>query len=362
MERIERYLQEMTLLPGLSGFEQKVAAYMKNGFESLGLPVVIDTLGNCIAKVEGRDPAAPTIMVFAHMDSVGFLVRRIEDDGFLRFERLGGSSEKALPATQIQVQCRDGSMVDGVIGIKAHHVTPMEEKYVADKYTKLFVDIGASSREEVLKLGITVGSPILYKPRYQKLLGSRALMSSADNRSGCAVLLEVANRLVAHQPECTTYIVGSVQEEYNQRGAMVACRTVKPDAAICIDGATASDTPDLKGFGELCLGKGPVMTLYNFHGRGTLNGTIAHPAMVRIVEKAAEELQMNLQRNVCIGLLTDLSYVQLERTGVACIDLCVPRRYTHSACEILDIRDVQNCANLVAACVGSIRKDTDFSH
>ena len=360
-ERIERYLQDLTLLPGLAGFEQKVCAYMKNEFESLGLSVTVDTLGNCIAKVEGKDPDAPTIMVFAHMDSLGFLVRKIEDDGFLRIERLGGIPEKALPATQIQVQCRNGSMVDGVIGIKAHHVTPPEEKYKVDKYMSLFVDIGATSREEVLALGIHVGSPIIYKPKYQKLLGTRALMSAADNRSGCAILLDVAHQLVENQPDCTTYIVGTVLEEYNLRGAMVAARTAKPKVAIGIDGGGSSDTPDLRDSSELGLGKGPTMSLYNFHGRGTLNGTIAHPAMVRIVEKTAEEIEMKLQYNARIGGLTDLSYVQLENTGVVSIDLGVPRRYTHSPCEILDLTDVDKCAKLVAACVGNIHKDTDFS-
>jgi len=361
VERVERYLHDLALIPGLAGFEQKVCAYMKDAFEALGLPVEVDTLGNCIAKVEGKDPSAPTVMVFAHMDSLGFLVRKIEDDGFLRIERLGGIPEKALPSTQIQVQCRDGSMVDGVIGIKAHHVTPPEEKYIVDKYMTLFVDIGATSREEVLALGIHVGSPIVYKPKFVKLLGSRVLMTHSDNRSGCTALLEIAHLLTENQPECTTYIVGTVLEEYNLRGAMVASRTCKPDVAICIDGGGGSDTPDLKGSGESGMGKGPTMSMYNFHGRGTLNGTIAHPAMVRIVEQTAEEIGMPLQYTASIGGLTDLSYVQLEGTGVKCIDLGFPGRYAHSPCEVVDMMDVDKCAQLVAATVRNINKDTDFS-
>jgi len=361
VERVERYLHDLALIPGLAGFEQKVCAYMKDAFEALGLPVEVDTLGNCIAKVEGTDPSAPTVMVFAHMDSLGFLVRKIEDDGFLRIERLGGIPEKTLPSTQIQVQCRDGSMVDGVIGIKAHHVTPPEEKYIVDKYMTLFVDIGATSREEVLALGIHVGSPIVYKPKFVKLLGSRVLMSHYDNRSGCTALLEVAHYLTENQPDCTTYLVGTVLEEYNLRGAMVASRTVKPDVAICIDGGGGADTPDLKATGEVGMGKGPVMTLYNFHGRGTLNGTIAHPAMVRLVEKTAAENGIPLQYKAYVGGLTDLSYVQLEGTGVKCIDLGFPGRYAHSPCEVVDMTDVDKCAQLVAAVVGSINKNTDFS-
>ena len=361
LERMERYLQDLALLPGLAGFEQKVCVYMKDAFEALGLPVKIDTMGNCIAKVEGKDPSAPTLMIFAHMDSLGFLVRKIEDDGFLRIERLGGIPEKALPSTEIQVQCRDGSMVDGVIGIKAHHVTPPEEKYVVDKYMSLFVDIGASSRAEVEALGIHVGAPIIYKPRFVRLLGNRVLMSASDNRSACAALLELAHRLTKKQPDCTTYIVGTVQEEYNLRGAMVASRSIKPDVAICLDVEGSSDTPELKGCTDVAMGAGPVISMYNFHGRGTLNGTIAHPAMVRLAEKTAEELQLPLQYSAAIGGLTDLSYVQLEGTGVVCVDLCFPGRYTHSACELVDMGDLLQCVQLMEGMVQNIHKDTDFS-
>ena len=142
---------------------------------------------------------------------------------------------------------------------------------------------------------------------------------------------------------------------------MVASRTCKPDVAICIDGGGGSDTPDLKSHGETGMGKGPTMSMYNFHGRGTLNGTIAHPAMVRIVEQTAEEIGMPLQYTASIGGLTDLSYVQLEGTGVKCIDLGFPGRYAHSPCEVVDMVDVDKCAQLVAATVRNINKDTDFS-
>lgn len=361
LTRVEEYLHDLALIPGLAGFEQKVAAYMQNAFEAIGLSTEIDTFGNCIARVQGSDPEAPVVMAFAHMDSLGFLVRKIEEDGFIRIERLGGIPEKALPSTQIQIQCLDGSMVDGVIGIKAHHVTPPEEKYVVDKYPTLFIDIGAASREDVMNLGIRVGCPIVYKPKFVHLQGTRVLMSASDNRSGCTVLLELAHHLKKNQPPCTTYIVGSVQEEYNLRGAMMAARTVKPDIAFCIDGGGSSDTPDLKDSGEVYVGRGPVMTLYNFHGRGTLNGTIAHPAMVRIVEAAARKAGLPLQYSAHIGGLTDLSYVQLEGKGVKCIDVGFPGRYAHSPCEVVDLKDIDACAQLVATAVGGIDRHTDFS-
>lgn len=359
--RIGKHLQELALLPGLSGHEQRVSAYMEQEFRSLGLDVLTDTLGNCMACIAGSDPKAPVIMVFSHMDSLGFLVKYIEEDGFLRLERLGGIPEKVLPSTPVQIMAKNGQTFEGVIGVKAHHVTPPEEKYVVDKYQKLYVDIGARSREEVLELGIDIGSPVVYKPHFQKLLNDRAYLSSSDNRSGCAVILELAHEILQKNVPCTVWLAGTVQEEYNLRGAMVASRTIRPDIAICLDGGGSTDTPDLKGSGLICVGKGPTMDLYNFHGRGTLNGTIAHPAMVRLAEKTADALGMQLQRSVHIGGLTDLSYVQLEGTGVKCLDLGYPGRYAHSPNELVDLNDLEALCRLTAALIGSINAQTDFS-
>ena len=154
---LERHLEQLVLLPGLAGHEPPVAEYMRDGFAACGLQVQEDVFGNVIAKRPGTDAQAPVLMVFAHMDSLGFFVRYIEPDGFLRLERMGGIPEKALPATPVRVKTRDGKYLDGVIGIKQHHLTPPEEKYVVDKYPKLFVDIGAASRDAVLAAGVVVG-------------------------------------------------------------------------------------------------------------------------------------------------------------------------------------------------------------
>lgn len=359
--RIERYLKDTAMIPALAGYEQKLAAYMKKIFESLGYITQIDTFGNCIAKLDGTDPKAPVIMVFAHMDSLGFLVRYIEDDGFIRIERLGGIPEKVLPSTQIQIQCRDGSMVDGVIGVKTHHVTPPEEKYVVDKYMKLFVDIGATSKHQVMDLDIDIGSPIVYKPKFQKLQGTKVILSAADNRGGCTTILELANLLKDNPQKCTIYLVGTVQEEFNLRGAMVAARTVKPDVAVCIDGGGGTDTPDLRGTGDIKCGCGPTMSMYNFHGRGTLNGTIPHPAMVRLFEEAAKRTGIRFQRSARIGGLTDLAYVQLEGKGVMAIDVGFPGRYTHSPCELLDMSDIEKLSLWIFDFLKNIDRNTDFS-
>ena len=361
LERIEKYLEATTLIPALAGHEEKLAAYLRREFEACGLPVQTDALGNCMARIEGADPSAPVVMVFAHMDSLGFVVRYIEEDGFIRIERLGGIPEKVLPATEIQIQTRSGDMIPGVIGVKAHHVTPPEEKYVVDKYTKLFVDIGAASRAEVLALGIDVGAPIVYKPKFQKLRGSRVLGSALDDRGGCACLMALAHTLTAGKRPSTVWLVGTVLEEYNLRGAMVACRTVKPDIAVSLDGGGNADTPDLAGAGQVRLGGGPVLGMYNFHGRGTLNGAIPHPAMVRLTEDTANALGMPLQRSAQLGVLTDLAYVQLEGRGVMSVDLGFPIRCSHSPCEVVDLTDLERLTELVQRMLDRIDRDFDRS-
>ena len=249
LDRIEEFVKRLTTTPGLCGFEMKVCEIMKAEFARCGLEPVVDTFGNCMAKIEGTDPDAPVIMIFAHMDSLGFVVKYIDESGFIKMERVGGIPEKVLPNTEIQVGTRDGRYIDGVIGIKSHHLASAEEKYVVDKYTNLFIDIGAKSRDEVLNLGIDVGSPIVYKPRFTKMLGTSVIATYLDDRGGCAALLELANTLTENVRPSTVWLVASVLEEYNLRGAMLAARAIKPDMAICLDGGGPHDTPDLVGTG-----------------------------------------------------------------------------------------------------------------
>ena len=351
---LKQTLRELCLIPALSGHEQKLAAYLKTRFEACGLRVREDALGNCIALAPGAGAAQPTVMVFGHMDQLGFVVRYIEEDGFLRLERVGGIPERALPALEVEVQCRDGRMIPGVIGNKAHHATPPEEKYVVEKYTSLFVDIGAHSRAQVEGLGIRVGSPVVYAGRFRELLDGRVSATSLDNRVACAVLAALAERLRDAPVAVPVALVGTVQEEFNLRGAMVAGRTVRPALAVGLDIALEGGSPEMRGKNPVLMGRGPVLSLYNFHGRGTLNGTIPHPGMVRLFEQAAAQQGIPLQREATMGSLTDLSYLQLEGAGVKSVDIGVPCRYTHTPAEVCDLGDLQQTVDLVYAALARI--------
>lgn len=347
--RIGADLEALCLVPGLSGHEDRVRREIA---ARLGLPARADRLGNLIATVPG-DPTAPAVMLFTHMDQLGFVVRRVEADGLIRVERLGGVPERAL-AAQAVVLSVGATDIPGVIANKSHHATRPEEKYTVLPTPEIFIDTGHGSKAAVEAAGIRIGTPVTYRPQVIRLAGDRVAGTAVDDRAGCAVLLEVARALEGRAGGPTVHLVWSVLEEFNLRGAQVAAQALRPDIALQVDLMLATDTPDMADRGEMALGGGPGISLMSFHGRGTLNGVIAHPALVRLMEEAAAAEGLPLQRSAQVGILTDLSYVQLVGEGVAALDLGFPMRYSHSALEVCDLWDLAQLARLIGAALARI--------
>jgi putative aminopeptidase FrvX len=172
----------------------------------------------------------------------------------------------------------------------------------------------------------------------------------------------LARRLKDRTSGPTVHLVWSVQEEFNLRGVLPAAMSCEPDIALQIDLMLACDTPDMVGRGETKMGAGPGMSLYSFHGRGTLNGVMPHPALVQLMEDAAEAKGLPLQRAATTGILTDLSYIQfMGREGVACLDVGFPMRYTHSAMEVVDLGDLEGLVDLLEEAVARIKPGFDLS-
>ncbi|MFN6925815.1 MAG: M42 family metallopeptidase [Tabrizicola sp.] len=356
---IRDILTELMLIPGLSGHEQRVARAIGAHLDRLGLAHRSDRLGNLIATIPG-DPAAPSVMVFTHMDQLGFIVRKVEPNGLIRLERLGGVPERALPA-QAVILCTDRGDLPGVIASKSHHATTPDEKYRVVPYADLYVDAGFASAEDARAAGVRIGTPVTYAPRVLPLHGTRLAGTSIDDRAGCAVLVALA-AVRRGRPGPTLHLVWSVQEEYNLRGVLPAATALQPDIALQIDLLLACDTPDMAHRGEVALGQGPGISLYSFHGRGTLNGVIPHPALVRLAEAAAAAGNLPLQRSAHTGALTDLSYIQfMGPEGVACLDVGYPLRYTHSALEVVDTADLHGLAGLLDLMLDRITPDLSLS-
>jgi putative aminopeptidase FrvX len=326
--------------------------------DTLGIAHRTDRLGNLIATLEG-DAAAPSVMLFAHMDQLGFVVRKIEADGFIRVERLGGVPERALASQAVLLCVGEGKDVAGVIANKSHHATTPDEKYRVVPYAELYVDAGFADAAAVRAAGIVVGTPVIYAPKAMRLAGDRIAGTSVDDRAGCAVVVEVARALSDAKRRPTVHFVFSVQEEFNLRGVLPAAQALLPDIAIQIDLILATDTPDMAQRGDVALGGGPAMSMYSFHGRGTLNGLIPHPALVSLFQKVADKAGLALQRSAHIGALTETSYVQLIGAGIAAIDLGFPMRYSHSSLEVCDPGDLAALARLLIDGIGGI--DAGFS-
>lgn len=338
---------ELMAVPGLAGHEHRIRAAIR---DRLGAESRTDTLGNLWTTRSGE---GPVVLLFTHMDQLGFVVRRIEDDGFLRLERLGGVPEKALPSQEVLVCPRDAPDLRGVIANKSHHATRPEEKYSVTPYRNLFVDCGLESRAEVEAAGIRIGTPVVYAPSGGRFGPHRLIGTSVDDRAGCAVLIEVAEALRA-TTGTTVHTAFTVQEEFNLRGALPLAQRLQPDIAIQVDLMLATDTPDMADLGDMRLGGGPGISLLSFHGRGTLNGVLPHPSLVRLFEDTAEGAGIPLQRSAQTGVLTDLSYVQLVGNGVAALDVGFPMRYSHSSREMADIRDLERLRDLLIAALARI--------
>ena len=355
IEDLRELIEEFCDTPGLSGHERRIREQIEARLGDLMTDV--DALGNLWTTFPG-DPDAPPVMVFTHMDQLGFVVRKIEDDGFLRLERVGGVPERAL-ASQAVTICGANGDIAGVIPNKSHHATAADEKYHVVRYRNLFVDAGFGSKSEVEAAGVSIGTPVVYRPNIMLLQGTRVAGTSIDDRAGCAVLVLLAGLLANRSGGPTVHLAFTTQEEFNLRGAEPLARRLAPDIAIQIDLMLASDTPDMRDMGDMHLGKGPGISLYSFHGRGTLNGVIPHPALVKLFEEAAAAANLPLQRSAQTGILTDLSYVQLQGHGVAAIDVGFPMRHSHSSLEVCDLSDLAGLVKLLDAAISRIGPDFD---
>lgn len=361
MERKERIklLREYMAIPRLSGYEGGMATRFRADLTPYADRCFIDRVGNVIATVDGSDESAPSLMVFAHMDTIGFIVTCIDEQGFIRVDRMGGIPEKVVSATEVLVGSEDGGYHAGLIAAKAYHVQTPEEKAKADTLANMFIDVGACSRSEVNEKGIYVGCPVVYAPRFMLLGEDRVCGSYLDDASGLVTLLETARHLKKHRPRATVHLVGTVWEEFNARGAMMAARSVKTDLAVCLLGPGAGDTPDQRGLNQVTLGGGPAVTLFNFHGKGTLNGNVAHRGMFQLLKRSAAELDLPLQRSAGRGALSDTAYIQLEGAGIPCLDMGCPDRYSHSMLECLSLGDHEQTGRLLCRFIDNLTADFD---
>ena len=326
-------LEKLVKAFGVPGSEDEIREIVKEHMEKHLDEVQVDTLGNVIGIKKGGDKK---IMLAAHMDQIGFMVRGITEDGYLAISPMGGVNPITLRSRMVRIRGRNG-YVFGVIGEKPPHIEKKAEK---KEIKELRVDIGVNSREEAEKF-VNIGDVGTFVANYYEL-GNRIVATALDDRAGIYTLLKVMENV---ESDSTLYFVASVQEEIGLRGAKVSGFRVEPDIGIAID-VTHARMPGMgKEEEPIELGKGPTIGV----------GPTAHPKIVRHFIDSAGDIPYQIEPNPSRSG-TDADVIQLTKEGVATVVISIPLRYMHSSVEMLDKRDLENTVRLIKAGLKNIGK------
>ncbi len=360
MKSIKTYVKELTAIPGVSSREDQVIHYMVEAFSEYNDRLSVDALGNIICHFPSGKPNAKKLMIFGHMDEIGFIIRKIDADGFLRVERVGGVNVNTLPGLRVDVHGDDG-VVSGMIGVKSHHFMKPNEKGSLPSTEELYIDIGAKSAQHAEELGVRTGCFASFRSDFIELPEDLVTNKSMDNRVACAVLLKLAEELSKSTDDLKwdVYLVACVQEEFNIRGIMPAVRRIQPDVSIGIDVTPACDTPDLKNYADVVLNGGPALTFLNFHGRGTLAGVLPDEKLLKHLINVSNNENIPYQREVAVGVITENAYIVFEQ-GIAVANVSIPTRYTHTPIETVSIRDVELAERLLFHFIRSLDEHSSF--
>ena len=325
-------LKTLCMLSGVSGMEDEVRDYILERAMPFADEVHTDAMGNLMVFKKGAVHLEQRIMLCAHMDEVGLIVTRVEDEGYIRFQFIGGVDRRVVLGKRVFI---GQDRIPGVIGVKAVHLVGKEQQKNVPKVDDLYVDIGAKSKEEAQKLvqlgdrGVFDESVVVFGDGYIKA-------KAIDDRSGCAVML----KLLEEELPCDTWFAFTVQEEVGTRGAHGAAFRLKPDIALVLEGTTAADLPYVEEGKQICrLGKGPVIT---FMDRGTIYDRELRAMLIRL----AEENGIVWQTKEQIAGGTDGSAIQRSREGVRTAIIATAVRNIHSPVSVAHTGDAESVLRL----------------
>ncbi|MDP7976624.1 MAG: M42 family metallopeptidase [TACK group archaeon] len=339
-------LRELSEAFGPSGHEEEVREIVLREMRPYADEIRVDKWGNAIGVRKG---GKRTAMVAAHMDEIGLLVDRVEENGFLRFRGIGGWNEVTLVGQRAVLKAQDGREVKGVIGGRPPHVTPQGKEREAPELKELFIDAGFQSAADAEKAGVAVGTVGVLDRKFEQLAGDMVTGKAFDNRVGVAVMLWAIRELM--RSEATIYFVATVQEEVGLRGAQVSADAINPDFAIALDTTIAADVPGVPERDRVTtLGKGPAIKVAD-GGRGGL--FIAHPRVNEHLRSVASREGIPFQLEVLIGGSTDAQAIAFRRSGIPSTTISIPTRYVHSPVEVLSVSDALNAAHLLRASLES---------
>lgn len=352
LDRTGKLLEEISNAFGPSGYESDVRAIMRRELAPFTNSMETDGLGSLIAASKG-DPNAPRIMMAAHMDELGMIVRYITPEGYIKFVTLGGWLDQGLINQRYWIKTRKG-MVLGVTGLKTPHIMQGNERSQLKGRDEIFVDVGAKSKQDAEeRLGIRPGDPIAPDSKLAVMNGGALYVGKAwDDRVGCAVMIEVMRKLKASPVAASVYAVATVQEEIGLRGAHTASYMVKPDIGISIESGVAADYPGIRQEeSQGRLGGGPTLFLHDSSMIPTLS-------FRDFFIDTAKAVTIPLQFNVLSGYGEDGAEMQKSFSGIPAVNVTVPTRYLHNHNGIIARSDFDQTVDLIVAVIRKLDRPT----
>lgn len=344
-------LKDLTDAKGIPGNEREPREVMKKYIAPYADEITTDNLGSLIAKQEGKADG-PKVMVAGHLDEIGFMVTKIDEKGFLRFQTVGGWWSQVMLAQRVTVVTSKGD-VTGVIGSKPPHILSPEARKKPYEIKDMFIDIGASSYDEAIEWGVKPGDMVVPYFEFTVMNNEKLLLAKAwDNRIGCAIAIDVLKQLKETGHENVVYGVGNVQEEIGLRGAKTATYKIKPDIGFSVDVGIAGDTPGVTEKEAMSkMGKGPQIIIYDA-------SMVSHKGLRDFVTNVADELNIPYQFEAIPGGGTDAGSMHLTHEGVPSLAIGIATRYIHSHAGILHRDDYENAVKLLVEVIKRLDQET----
>jgi endoglucanase len=342
------FLKKLVSCHSPSGYEKETAQLVKRRAAAYS-DVFVDVHGNVISSIKKK--GSPRVMLAGHIDEIGYMIKYIDDNGFLYFAPIGGVDRHLVPGQRVIIKGKKGD-VFGVMGRKPIHLQDASEREKISKIENMWIDIGAKNKKEALTK-VSTGDPAIPAVGFEILSGSRVAGRGFDDKAGVFVINECIRTLSRKKISPSVFGVSTVQEELGLRGARTSAYGIDPDIGIAVDVTFAADVPgiDKRRIGDVELGKGPVIA------RGPNINSKVFDRLVSVAKKSGIPHQVE---GISRGTGTDANIIQMTRSGVATGLISIPNRYMHSPVEIVDTKDLENAVKLITGFIVSLTAKTSF--
>ncbi len=348
-QELKTLLKKLTDTYAISAYEKRIIPIIKQELKRHVSSMEIGNMGSLIVK-KGR--GKPVYMICAHMDQIGFIVKHIDDNGYIRFIPIGGFQDRTLLNQNIVIYTKEKNY-KGAILSKDPWIMGDDERKKPVKWQDLFIDIGASSKAEVKRMGIKISDMITIENNFRELAQDNVMASAFDDRSGCAALIQIMKNLKKFKG--TVYGVFTAQEEVGLKGARTSAYKLNPDYCIALDVGTAHSLYTKEWEVTTKLGKGPSIEYLQYRGRGMIADRKLNKWIITIAKKNKIPLQLDAANAGQSGS-TDAAIIQLIRQGIPSISIGIPCKYIHTNNETINLNDMENTVKLITKAIETGKK------